>query len=164
MEGVRDLGADSRLERVREGYPSLRGTFFGQLEVRPWGMRLPWENDWEAGRPARALRWMRYRRPPRRTDGTLDPIAYVPVCDTMVPSIGQRLGPRSQPFLAPSCDLTVHLLAETRGEWWIGDARTHHVGDDYASATFALWDADRRLLAHASQTMYLRMDVPELQR
>jgi acyl-CoA thioesterase len=145
------------------GVPGFRPRFFDQLEVRPWGMKASWETDWEAGGPARAIRWMRYRRPPRRRDGTHDPVAYVPVCDTMPPSILQRLGPGARPFLAPSCDLNVHLLGETKSEWWLVDARTHHAADGYTSSTIALWDEDGRLLARASQTIYLRMDAPELQ-
>ena len=125
-------------------------------------MKASWEKDWVAGGPARAIRWMRYRRPPRRADGTLDPVACVPVCDTMPPSILQRLGPDAPPFLAPSCDLNVHLLGETRREWLLVDARTHHAADGYTSSTIELWDADRRLLARASQAIYLRMDPPEL--
>jgi len=127
-------------------------------------MKASWETDWESGGPARARRWMRYRNPPRRGDGAIDPIAYVPLCDTMPPAVTQKFGPRDTPFLAPSCDLNVHLLGETRREWWLVDAVAHHAGDGYASATIAIWDDERRLLARASQLMYLRMDVPELRR
>ena len=142
--------------------PMARATFFDQVEVRSWGFKAPGRDDWQAGGPARALRWMRYREAPRRADGTLDPIAYLPLCDTMPPSIGQRLGPRHPSFFAPSCDLTVHWLGETRREWLIVDARTHHAGDGYASASIELWDEDRRLLARATQLVFLRLDEPVL--
>lgn len=138
-------------------YPRFRSPFFEQLEVRQWNLHSSWETGWEAGR-ARASRWMRYRVPPLRPDGTLDPLAYVPVCDTMPPSVVQALGPGQPSFFAPSCDLTVQLFQETRSPWLLVDARTHFAGEGYASSTIDLWDVDRRLLARASQLMYLRLD------
>lgn len=136
----------------------FRSPFFEQLEVRQWNVRSSWETGWEPGR-ARASRWMRYRVPPLREDGVLDPLAYVPVCDTMPPSVVQAVGPGGPTFFAPSCDLTVQIFRETRSEWLLADARTHWAGDGYASSTIDLWDVDRQLLARASQLMYLRLDA-----
>jgi hypothetical protein len=52
--------------------------------------------------------------------------------------------------------------AAPASDWWITDRRTHYAGDGYTSSTLELWDAERRPLARAHQTMYVRMDVPEL--
>ena len=134
--------------------------FFEQLEVRQWGMHASWEEGWEPGR-AESLRWMRYRVPPRAADGSIDPLAYAPVCDTMPPSIIQALGPGTPAFFAPSCDLDVHFLQPTRDEWLLVQARTHHAGDGYASASIDLWDRDWRLVARATQLMYLRVGVTD---
>jgi len=137
--------------------PMQGATFFDQLEQRSWNVYAPWEEGWAPGR-AEALRWMRFRVPPRRADGTLDPACYVALCDTMPQALGQRLGPSQPPFLAPSCDLNVHVLATTCEEWLLVQARCHRATDGYASATVHLWDRELQLVAHASQLMYLRID------
>jgi hypothetical protein len=122
----------------------LRTRFCEQLEIRQWNLHPPWDMSWKAGR-ARASRWSRYLEQPRRADGTIDPLAFIPLCDTMPPSLGQALGPGYPPFIAPSCDLTVQILGETSSEWLLVDAKTHFAGDGYASLTIDLWDFDRRL-------------------
>jgi acyl-CoA thioesterase len=79
----------------------------------------------------------------------------------MPPAIGQKLGPGARAFMAPSCDLTVHFLAPTRDEWLLAQVRCNHAGEGYASATVHLWDRERRLVAFATQMMYMRLDPPD---
>ena len=141
------------------GFRRWRSSFFEQMETRPVRMNPPWKNDWTAGR-AEAVRWLRFRRTPRLADGTLDPLALVAVSDTMPPAIGQKLGPGSPFFFAPSCDLTVHVFESTREEWLLVRSRCRHAGEGYASADCEIWSRDRRLLVYATQLMYLRFEPP----
>ncbi len=137
-------------------YRAWRATFFEQIEVRRVRMHAPWETDW-VGERAEAVRWLRYRRPPRLADGTLDPLALVAVADTMPPAIGQKLGPGYPFFFAPSCDLTVRLHASTSDDWLLLRTRCSHADEGYASGFAEVWDTRGRLLAEATQLMFVRM-------
>jgi acyl-CoA thioesterase len=103
---------------------------------------------------------MRYRVPPRLPDGRLDPLALPALADTMPPAVGQYLGPGTPFFHAPSVDLKMHFFADTEQEWLLLRTVAHWAGDGYASAENTLWDADRRLLAHATQLMLIRFPEP----
>lgn len=137
----------------------FRPAFFSNFDNRlvlgaPW-----WNADWEAG-PARLARWFRYKVPQRRADGTLDPFALPPIADTMPPALIQKLGPKHEPFHAPSLDLTVHFLESTDAEWLLVSVHCRRARAGYATASAEIWDDRRRLLAFATQTMILR-SVPE---
>ncbi len=140
------------------GLPFSRSTFFEQVETRIVKMRPIWEPGWEP-EGAEALRWMRYRRGVRRADGSVDPLALVPLADTMPPSIGQKVGPGQEVFYAPSCDLTLHLFETTAHEWFLIHSRCARVRAGYASSTNEIWDPDGRLLCRATQLMYLRFGL-----
>jgi acyl-CoA thioesterase len=142
------------------GFRRWRSTFFEQIETRRVRMHAPWEEGWVAGR-AEAVRWIRFRRTPRLADGAIDPLALVALTDTMPPAIGQRLGPGSPFFFAPSIDLTVHLFETTREEWLLVRSRCRRAGEGYASAECEVWSRDARLLAYATQLMLLRFALPE---
>jgi acyl-CoA thioesterase len=137
-------------------YGRFRSTFFEQMDFRPVRMNPPWRTDWQAG-AAEAVRWMRFRRPPRLADGTLDPLALVALSDTMPPAIGQALGPGGSPWFAPSVDLTTHVLESTREEWVLIRSRCRHASGGYATADNELWSRDGRLLVYAAQIMYFRL-------
>lgn len=129
--------------------------FFRNFEQRlalghPW-----WTDDWEPG-PARMARWFRYRVPQRGPGGLLDPLAIPPIADTMPPALVQKLGPRRDPFHAPSLDLTVHFVDETAAEWLLTDVHAIRARAGYASATSRIWDDRGRLVAVATQMMILR--------
>lgn len=110
----------------------------------------PWANP----RPATSEQayWYRFAEPPLRPGGHLDPLAYLVLCDTMIGSVTERMGSGLPRWLAPSADLTVHLLGETRTEWILARNRAKHAGDGYVSLEIELWDPDRNaLLATGSQ-------------
>ena len=54
----------------------------------------------------------------------------------------------------------MHFFADTEHDWLIVRTVGHWAGDGYASAESTLWDADRRLLAFATQVMLLRFPDP----
>ncbi len=128
--------------------------FFRHLDTRLAYGHRHWVSEWEPG-PARCARWFRYRQPPLR-EGRLAWEAYPPLVDTMPAALFEALGSEHPRMYAPSLDLTVHYLAETRSEWVLAHARAIWAADGWASAEMELWDADRRLLAYGTQTMMLR--------
>jgi acyl-CoA thioesterase len=105
--------------------------------------------------------WYRWDEPPRLPDGTLDPLALLTLCDTMPSSMRERMGP-GQPanWWAPSTDLTVHLLGESRSEWVLAHVRAHRAGEGYGSGELALWDPESGLVAHATQVMFFTFPEP----
>jgi acyl-CoA thioesterase len=78
----------------------------------------------------------------------------------MPPAVGQYVGPGSRFFHAPSVDLTMHVFADTDEEWLLVRSLCRWAGDGYASAENTLWDASRRLIAHATQVMLIRFPDP----
>jgi hypothetical protein len=157
--------------------PSLRGgpppAVPHWRECRPWpprGRRFPFferledrialghtlgERGWTPG-PPRYARWLRYREPVVGRDGALDPLALPPIIDLMPPALIQALGPETPPFFAPSLDLSVHVLEETRREWLLVAGYGRWAGAGRASCEVEVWDEDGRLVAYGTQTMILR--------
>lgn len=127
------------------------------IESRPVIGRAPWE-PFEDGR-AESASWCRFDDPPVLADGSLDPLAAIVLCDTMPGAVGQKLGPDSGPWFGPSVDLTVHLLERAEPGWLLAHNRARHAGDGYASVDQALWTADGRLVAYATQLMFFAFGV-----
>jgi acyl-CoA thioesterase len=67
--------------------------------------------------------------------------------------IGERVGSRSNPWFAPSADLTVHLFAPAKTEWLLAHDRARWAHDGWASAESTLWDETGDLIAYATQMM-----------
>jgi len=130
--------------------------FFLNLESRI-AIGHPWwgSNEWQPG-PARMARWFRYRIPQRLPDGRFDPLAIPPIADTMPPALIQKLGPKREPFFAPSLDLTLHFLEDTTSQWLLTDVHVRRARAGYASAQSEIWDESGRLVAVGVQMMMLR--------
>jgi len=129
--------------------------FFANLDSRlalghPW-----WLPGWKPG-PARMVRWFRYKVPQRLPDGRFDPLAIPPLADTMPPALIQKLGPNHPPFFAPSLDLTVHFLEDTRAEWLLTSVHARRARGGYATADVEIWDDRGTLVACGTQMMLLR--------
>jgi acyl-CoA thioesterase len=121
------------------------------LEARPASGRAPWE-PFEEG-PAEVSYWYRLDEPPLLADGSLDPVGFIVMCDTMPGAVSQKLGAES--WFGPSADLTVHVLGSARPGWFLAHNRARHAGDGYASVEMALWEpGSRRLVAYATQMMF----------
>jgi acyl-CoA thioesterase len=136
-------------------YRAWRSSAFENLEWRRVRSHSPWETDWEAGGPAEVIRWMRYRETPRLADGRVDPLALLPLADTMPGSVGQKLGRGYPLFFGFSCDLTVHFFEDTKSDWFLQRIHCRRAVDGYASAETELWDIDRHLVAWGTQMMFL---------
>lgn len=146
------------IDELAVGPGRIRPPFFDNFDSRlaqgqPW-----WGSDWIPG-PARVARWFRYRIPQRLPDGRFDPLAIPPVADTMPPALTQRLGPRHPPFFAPSLDLTVHFLEDTRSQWLLAAVHARRARGGYATADVEIWDDAGRLLAFGTQMMLIRRGV-----
>ncbi len=100
--------------------------------------------------------WYRYLRPQTLADGRVDPLCLPPLIDTMPPAFCAMVGPDAMGLLAPSLDLTVHFLADTRSEWLLTHAHCRDVRGGWATADIEIWDASRRLIAYGTQMMILR--------
>lgn len=143
------------MERLAGLDLSHRPAFFSNFDTRLALGHAWWGDDWEPGE-ARIARWFRYLVPQARPDGCFDPLALPPIADTMPPALHQKLGPGHAPFHAPSLDLTVHFLDDTRSEWLLTNVHARHARAGFASADVEIWDEHGRLVAFATQTMMLR--------
>jgi acyl-CoA thioesterase len=125
------------------------------IECRPAIGRPPWEPFVDG--PAEAAYWYRLDHPPLSADGALDVAAPIVLCDTMPGSVGQKLGPESGSWFAPSVDFTLHLFRPATPGWLFSHQRARHAGDGYASVDSALWDPRGEeapvLVAYATQVM-----------
>jgi acyl-CoA thioesterase len=135
--------------------PHLKARFFHNVECRlARGDRL-WTPEFRAG-PARYARWFRYHHAQRDDDGRFDRLALAPIADTMPAALTQAIGPGSYRFFAPSLDLTLHVIDDTEREWVLVSAYVRRARAGWAIGEAELWDDEGRLLAVASQAMYVR--------
>jgi hypothetical protein len=104
--------------------------------------------------------WYRFDEPPMLTDGTLDPLAVLTLCDTMPMAIYERMGPSDSEWEVVSIDLTVHLLAEAHSEWILGVNRARYAGDGYVSVENELWDPECGLVAYATEAQVVQFSSP----
>jgi acyl-CoA thioesterase len=125
------------------------------IESRPAIGRPPWE-PFEEG-PAETAYWYRFDDPPTTADGCLDVAGVIVMSDTMPGSVGQKLGPDSGRWFAPSVDFTLHSFRAPSTDWLLAHHRARHAGDGYASVDSALWDPagddGPALVAYATQVM-----------
>jgi acyl-CoA thioesterase len=105
---------------------------------------------------SRWLGWQRLKRPPRLADGSLDPLAYVPACDVIAPSVRILRGRGAPPLITVSLEISLHFYERTQGEWLLQDVQLYQAGDGYASGIVHLWDERKRLVGHALQRSLLR--------
>ncbi len=139
------------------GRSGRRWPFFGNFDMRlAQGPRF-WEPGWEAGE-ARFARWFRYRVPQLDGAGKLDLMALPPIADTMPPSMASYLGPKAG-YYYPSLDLTVHFLEDTSCEWLLCAAYSRQARRGVATAELEIWSDEGRLIAFATQMMFMRRDA-----
>lgn len=126
---------------------------WGTIDYRP----AKGHHIWETAPPSptsERLHWYRYDETPRTDDGGIDPLALLLICDTMPGAIATRVGADGFTWLAPSADLTVHLLQLPRSDWLLGRNRARHAGDGYASLEMELWDPAVGLVAYGTQVAF----------
>lgn len=136
-------------------YPMLKLPYHRSVEIKSCNDRMPWDMSWDGGK-ARWVGWFRFVNTPRLSDGTLDPIAYIPPCDMIGPALLQARGPKATPTMVVSLEISVHFLQKTQSEWLLQDTQCYHAGDGYASGMVHLWDEQGVLVAHAIQRAVMR--------
>jgi acyl-CoA thioesterase len=152
----------------KEECPSIRdhtngmplASLWTRIQSRRARGHAPWD-DYQPDSSEQAF-WYRYDEDPALDDGQLDPLALIPLCDTMPSAVAERVGPGAPPWIAPSADLTAHILGAPRAGWLLGVTRLHRAGDGYASAEAEIWDPERGLVAYATQMMFFTFvkDMP----
>lgn len=152
-------GPEQSQSLIEVGPTRERPRFFGNFDTTLALGHVWWTSGWPAG-PARLARWFRYKVPQALPDGRLDPLAIPPIADTMPPALIQKLGPDHAPFFAPSLDLTVHFLEDTTAEWILTNVHARRARGGYATADVEIWDERGKLIAMATQMMFLRSAQP----
>lgn len=132
----------------------VRAPFFANLDCRR-AAGSPLRGDGLTAGPARYARWFRYRVP-QRDRGVLDRLALPPIADTMPAALTQAIGPGPYRYFAPSLDLTLQIVDDTERDWVLVDCRVRRARAGWAIGEATLWDDGGRLLAIASQAMYVR--------
>ena len=132
----------------------VRAPFFANLDCRR-AAGTPLRGDGLRAGPARYARWFRYLVP-QRDRGALDRLALPPIADTMPAALTQAIGPGPYRYFAPSLDLTLQIVDDTAREWVLVASRVRRARAGWAIGEAELWDDEGRLLAIASQAMYVR--------
>ena len=150
-----DCTVDEGDAQRRRDWPMSPPPLFDHLDLRSALGVLPWEEAWAPGAPARYARWNRYHEVPARADGTMDPLALLPLLDLPGPAVWLRFGPGEDLRLLVSLELTVDLLEPVIDEWVLTDFRVRWLGDGYLVADGDAWSAGR-LVATVRQVMLVR--------
>lgn len=152
-EAVLDFEAAQPLFDGRAGPAPFFQNFEGRLALGP--------SYWKPYEPseARVARWHRYLVPPM-VDGRLDPLALLPVADTMPQALFNHLGSEGRRFHAPSLDLTLHFLRATDTACLLTHCHARSAASGFATADVEVWDAHGQLVAFGTQMMILRPRKP----
>lgn len=142
-------------ETQRIGLQLKRYPILDNIDVRLALGQVWWKPDFSAG-PARFARWIRYKTPQKDASGRWDPLALPPIIDMMPTAVRQKMGPNGPPYYAPSLDLTIHFLDPTDSEWLLISTFVRRARAGYATAEAEVWSEDGKLVAYATQTMFLR--------
>ena len=134
--------------------PHTRWRFYQQLECRLADGGPFWEPSFEAG-PAFYARWLRYRVPQRDAEGHFDRLALPPLIDTMPTALHRAIGPSPYRFHAPSLDLTIYTIDDTRREWVLVAVTVRRANGGWGVADAEVWDDEGRFIAYGTQAMYL---------
>lgn len=132
----------------------VRAPFFANLDCRR-AAGSPLRGAELVAGPARYARWFRYLVP-QRDRGQFDRLALPPLADTMPAALTQALGPGPYRYFAPSLDLTLQIIDDTDRDWVLVATRVRRAHAGWAIGEAELWDDAGRLLAIASQSMYVR--------
>ena len=151
---VRSLADSIPVEDGASNNPHARFRFYHQFECRLAEGEPFWQPSFAEG-PARYARWFRYRVPQRDADGRLDRLAIAPIIDTMPTALHRAIGPGGYRFYAPSLDLTMYTVDDSRREWLLVISTLKRAKAGWAVADAEVWDDEGRMAAYGAQAMYL---------
>lgn len=125
--------------------------YHSQTEFRFTDTTIRWGRDYPASEPVSSA-WFRFKNSPFRPDGTWDPAALALPGDILGPAVNKGAGGDVGPFLVISLQIGLQVVGEIRSEWLLAHTKSQIAGGGYASGTAELYDADRQLVAIATQT------------
>jgi acyl-CoA thioesterase len=104
-----------------------------------------------ASEPADVCSWIRYHNPPKRADGTIDPVTLCAPADFMAAALFRGLGTDAQPFFPVTLAMDIQFFGTTQREWLLQRVRVWNLTDGFACGVLELWDEDENLLAISTQ-------------
>lgn len=142
-------------ELLPEGSRSQRYRFWDNLEARPTGAWVPWEQ--RAPTAPRWVEWYRFR--PRATfdDPFVDAARALVLIDTMTwPAACQPYVPEAG-YVAPSLDVTAQFhRAAPDADWLLCEATAPVAADGLVGGQARVWSPDGALLASGSGHLLCR--------
>ncbi len=127
-----------------------------QTDFRPAQGFAMWDQGGVPPAEPRTASWFRFLNPPLRPDGTWEPGVLAVPGDVLGPAVHAGIGSAAGFFLVISLQISLQVVADVRSEWLLQHTRAHVAADGYATGTAELWDADRSLVAVATQCARLQ--------
>ncbi len=114
-----------------------------------WGTALP---------PAepRSASWFRFNNSPITDAGHWEPAVLAVPGDILGPAVHAGLGGQVGFFFVISLQIGLKFIADVPTDWVLQHSRAQSAAGGFASGTAELFDAERRLVAVATQTALLR--------
>jgi acyl-CoA thioesterase len=103
-----------------------------------------------------AASWFRFNKSPITPEGIWDPAVLAVPGDILGPAVHAGLGGKAGFFFVISLQIGLKFVRDLRTEWVLQHTRAQSATGGFASGTAELFDADRRLVAVATQTALLR--------
>jgi acyl-CoA thioesterase len=142
------------------GSPFESINYHAQTDFRPAQGFNAWDRDDVPPGEPRTASWFRFLRPPVRDDGTWEPGTLAVPADVLGPAVHAGIGSSAGFFLVISLQISLQFVADVRTEWLLQHTRAHIADGGYATGTAELWDAERRLVALATQCARLQPLAP----
>ncbi|MEZ5238873.1 MAG: thioesterase family protein [Microthrixaceae bacterium] len=138
--------------------PFARIPYHHQTDFRIAMGNVTWGAPTDPGEPE-AASWFRFCRSPMR-DGRWEPAVLAVPGDVLGPAVHAGIGGRAGFFFVISLQIGLKFVDEVRTEWVLQHSRAQSASHGFASGTAELYDANRSLVAVATQTALLR-PVPD---
>ena len=116
---------------------------------------IRWGEELDPGEP-RAASWFRFLRSPVTAGGHWEPATLAVPGDVLGPAVHAGLGGKVGFFLVISLQIGLKFISEVPTEWVLQHTRAQSATRGFASGTAEIFDADRNLVAIATQTALLR--------
>ncbi len=116
---------------------------------------VAWGEPVDPGEP-RAASWFRFNNSPITAGGIWEPAVLAVPGDVLGPAVHAGLGGRIGFFLVISLQIGLKFIADVPTDWVLQHTRAQSAANGFASGTAELFDAERNLVAIATQTALLR--------
>ena len=151
----REAGRCAPVEDAQSNNPHVRFPFFHQLDCKLAPAKRSGARASPPGRPSSRAGFATGRRSAMARAGSIGS-ALPPIIDTMPTALHRAVGPGEFRFFAPSLDLTVYTVDDTRREWLLVATTLKRARAGWAVADAEVWDDEGRFVAYGTQAMYLQ--------